>query len=115
MEFNEQELDLKTLYLVRHGTVYNPESILYRRLPGFVLSEQGRAEAAQAGEFLRHEPLRIIYHSPLERARETAGIVNGARVIRMQVDERIHEWAENEKPLDVRDRMLAFFEEWRDS
>lgn len=64
-----------TIYLVRHGEVHNPEDILYERLPGFQLSENGRTQAHALGKFLSDKKISAIYASPLERTRETAGIV----------------------------------------
>ena len=34
------------VHVVRHGEVHNPDGILYGRLPGFRLSDTGRAQAA---------------------------------------------------------------------
>ena len=64
-----------TLYLMRHGQVHNPTHILYGRLPGYHLSEEGRRQAHAAGRWLRDKPLTAIYCSPMERAQETAGII----------------------------------------
>ncbi len=61
--------------LVRHADVENPKRLLYGHLPGFGLSAHGRAQAAELGRRLAPENLRIIVHSPLERARETAEIM----------------------------------------
>ena len=30
-----------TIHFVRHGKVYNPDHLLYERLPGFHLSDRG--------------------------------------------------------------------------
>ena len=30
------------VHLLRHGEVYNPEGVLYGRLPGYVLSDLGQ-------------------------------------------------------------------------
>ncbi len=115
---------MKKLFLVRHGTVQNPHGILYRRLPGFLLSELGRREVEETAVFLSTQPVETIYHSPLERAVETAEIIAtyppGAGAARsgresppMVVDERIHEWGEGESPDEVLSRMRAFLEDWR--
>jgi len=64
-----------TLYLMRHGHVHNPTNILYGRLPGFRLSELGIQQAQAAGEWLAGKPIKAIYSSPMERARQTASIV----------------------------------------
>jgi broad specificity phosphatase PhoE len=106
---------LKTLYLVRHGTVHNPNNVIYRRLPGYVLGEQGRREAAQTSLYLAVEPFEVIWHSPLERAVETAEILNIHHHAPLVVEERIHEWDEGESEEAVRSRMADFFEDWRES
>jgi len=61
---------------MRHADVENPEGVIYGHLPGFRLSELGRAQAAAVGQSLRDRGIRRIVHSPLDRARETAEIVN---------------------------------------
>jgi probable phosphoglycerate mutase len=61
---------------MRHADVENPHRVLYGHLPGFHLSALGRAQAAAAGRSLRDNGIRRILHSPLDRARETAEIVN---------------------------------------
>src|SRR5438445_6219580 len=61
---------------MRHADVENPNRVLYGHLPGFYLSALGRAQAAAVGQSLRDRGIRRIVHSPLERARETAEIVN---------------------------------------
>ena len=62
--------------LMRHADVENPNRVLYGHLPGFPLSGLGRAQAAAVGQSLRDRGIKRIVHSPLERARETAEIVN---------------------------------------
>jgi broad specificity phosphatase PhoE len=106
---------VKRLYLIRHGSVHNPGSIVYRRLPGFLLSELGRIEAAQMADFLAEQPVEIIWHSPLERARETAAFILESGGAPLVEDERIHEWAEGERSEEVLERMWSFLESWRAS
>lgn len=60
------------IHLVRHGNVHNPENVIYGRLPGFFLSHTGQTEARRLGKHLATKPIRAIYSSPLDRARETA-------------------------------------------
>ena len=80
------------LYLMRHGHVRNPTHILYGRLPGFFLSEQGIEQARAAARWLADKPIRAIYSSPMERARQTAEIVASRHDgLRPTVDERIIE------------------------
>ena len=62
--------------LMRHAEVENPNRVLYGHLPGFQLSALGRAQAAAVGQSLRDRGIKRIVHSPLERALETAEIVN---------------------------------------
>ena len=61
--------------LIRHAEVENPKRILYGHLPGFGLSERGRAQARAVGERLRDSGLSRIIHSPLQRAVETAQLI----------------------------------------
>jgi broad specificity phosphatase PhoE len=62
--------------LMRHADVENPKKVLYGYLPGFPLSALGRAQAIAVGQSLRDRGIRRILHSPLERAQETATLVN---------------------------------------
>jgi broad specificity phosphatase PhoE len=68
------------LHLVRHGEVFNPEAVLYGRLPGFKLSERGAAMALLASAELlgAGRPVRRLISSPLERARESAKPISEA-------------------------------------
>src|SRR5256885_14144537 len=61
---------------MRHADVENPQGVIYGHLPGFGLSQTGRAQATAVGQSLRESAIRRIVHSPLDRARETAEIVN---------------------------------------
>jgi broad specificity phosphatase PhoE len=63
------------VYLVRHCDVENPGRVLYGHLEGFRLSERGVRQAHALGERLAATPVRQIYTSPLERARQTARII----------------------------------------
>ncbi len=60
------------VHVVRHGEVFNPTGVLYRRLPGFHLSERGRAQAAAVADFLADRDVVAVIASPLQRAQETA-------------------------------------------
>jgi probable phosphoglycerate mutase len=64
-----------TIWLARHGEVYNPKAIFYGRMPRFGLSQTGRQEADTTGKFLSGFPLAAVYSSPLLRARQTAQII----------------------------------------
>jgi len=64
--------------LIRHADVENPHRILYGHLDGFPLSALGRAQSVALGEVLREagHGINRIVHSPLERAAQTARIIN---------------------------------------
>jgi len=61
--------------LVRHAEVENRAGLFYGRLPGFGLSALGRQQAEALAGALADEPLAALYHSPLQRAEETAAII----------------------------------------
>ncbi len=60
------------VHLVRHGEVYNPTGVLYGGLPGFHLSEKGRAQADAVADALADRDIVAVIASPLQRAQETA-------------------------------------------
>ena len=60
------------IHLVRHGEVFNPEGILYGRIPGYHLSELGHKMAATAAASLIGREITALYASPLQRAQESA-------------------------------------------
>ena len=60
------------VHLLRHGEVYNPEGVLYGRLPGYHLSQLGQAMAQRVAESLADRDVVRVIASPLERAQETA-------------------------------------------
>jgi broad specificity phosphatase PhoE len=80
-----------TVHLVRHGEVFNPEGVLYGRLPGYHLSELGQAMAKRAGEYLAGRDVALLTCSPLERTRETAAGVAGCLDLEVDTDERLIE------------------------
>ena len=60
------------IHLVRHGEVFNPEGILYGRIPGYHLSDLGKKMAASAAASLAGRDITALYASPLQRAQESA-------------------------------------------
>ena len=78
---------------VRHAAVWNPEGVVYARLPGFHLSESGRAEAQQLSRDLSPVGVASIQASPLERAVETARILAEPHGLGVVLDERLLEWS----------------------
>lgn len=121
--------------LVRHGLVHNPTQVYYGRLPGFSLSETGRAQAAATGRYLADQSVAAVYCSPMQRALETAGIVRAQLATSPPLMEcallnEIHSLYDGqtveemerldwdfyssvtppyERPADVLDRILSFF------
>jgi broad specificity phosphatase PhoE len=78
---------------IRHAQVWNPEGVVYARLPGFHLSDAGRADAAQLAASLAAATIAAVYASPLERAGETAAILAEPHGLQVTVDDRLVEWA----------------------
>lgn len=83
-----------TVHLVRHGEVFNPDKILYGRLPGFHLSDRGRAQAVDAAAWLVGRLGERIVHlrcSPLDRAQETVAPLAERTGVDVQIDDRLIE------------------------
>jgi len=78
---------------VRHGEVFNPQGVLYGRLPNYRLSELGTqmAEAAASELVARGRPVVRVIASPLQRAQESAAPIAKAFSLELHTDERIIE------------------------
>lgn len=63
------------IYFVRHGEVYNPKKVLYGRLPGFSLSNEGKKRITEISKYFKDKNSRYLYSSPLLRTRQTARII----------------------------------------
>jgi broad specificity phosphatase PhoE len=81
------------VHLLRHGEVDNPRGVLYGRLPGFRLSEDGILMAKAAARALAGRDVTALYSSPLERARETAEPLAETFDLPVTIDERLIEGA----------------------
>ncbi|WP_299038130.1 histidine phosphatase family protein [uncultured Pseudokineococcus sp.] len=81
------------VHLLRHGEVHNPEGLLYGRLPGYHLSERGRAMADRVAEHLLDvgADIALVVASPLERAQETARASADVLGLEVGTDERLIE------------------------
>lgn len=81
------------VHLMRHGEVFNPEGVLYGRMPGYHLSARGQAMAQQVADVLLagDHDIRAVIHSPLERAEETAAPTAAAFDLPLQADPRLIE------------------------
>lgn len=69
-----------TIHFVRHGKVYNPDHLLYERLPRVPSFRPWPSAWAQAtATYLAKNPqtntIAAVYSSPLDRTRETAGAI----------------------------------------
>src|SRR5215472_9250376 len=85
--------EITVVHLLRHGEVFNPDGILYGRLPGYHLSDNGRMMAAAAADFFAERPVVAVFASPLERAQETAQPVAERLGLEIQTDDRLIESA----------------------
>src|ERR1700680_3720607 len=79
------------VHLLRHGEVANPQGVLYGRIPGFHLSEDGRLMAKAAASFLAGRDVGALMSSPLERAVETAAPLSAQFGLDVSTDERLIE------------------------
>lgn len=64
------------IMLVRHGYTYWNEQKRYQGFADIAMNPQGIEEAQKLAKRLAVEPIDTIYSSPLQRARQTAEIVN---------------------------------------
>lgn len=78
---------------MRHGEVFNPDGILYGRLPGYPLSRLGHkmAEAAADALVASGRPVTGLVCSPLQRTRESARPIGLAFALQPSVDDRLIE------------------------
>ena len=82
-----------TVHLMRHGEVFNPDKILYGRIPGYHLSELGHQMAQRVADHLAaggHD-ITVVTASPLQRAQETATPAAAAFGVELGTDERLIE------------------------
>ncbi len=130
-----------TVHLMRHGEVFNPDGVLYGRLPGYRLSERGRAMALMVASYLsgqgvegswlsddddgaaalaaaaprghRHDVVAVIA-SPLERAQQTAAPIAAAFGLEIRTDARLIEAANHFEGMKfgVGDGSLRHPEHW---
>jgi broad specificity phosphatase PhoE len=71
---------------MRHGEVHNPEGILYGRLPGYHLSERGKAQAEAVAKSLAGNDIVAVIASPLQRAQETAAPIAALHQLPVDTD-----------------------------
>lgn len=74
------------MHLMRHGEVFNPEKILYGRIPGYKLSERGIAMAQMVAEHFVNADITHLASSPLERAMQTAAPLSRVKNLTINQD-----------------------------
>jgi broad specificity phosphatase PhoE len=81
------------IHLVRHGEVFNPQGVLYGRLPGYGLSDLGRemAEAAAKDLVSHGRVVNALVSSPLQRTQQSAEPIAAAFELEPTLDDRIIE------------------------
>ncbi|HWL45568.1 MAG TPA: MSMEG_4193 family putative phosphomutase [Ilumatobacter sp.] len=73
-----------TILLVRHGQTPTTGKLLPGRAPGLHLADTGREQAERAAARIAELPdVAAVYHSPLERAKETAAPIARAVGLRL--------------------------------
>ena len=79
------------VHLLRHGEVHNPGGILYGRIPGFRLSDNGRDQADVVAKALADVDVAAVLASPLQRAQETAAPLATVHGLDIRTDDRLIE------------------------
>jgi len=74
------------VHLLRHGEVFNPDGVLYGRLPGFMLSDLGLEMADRAAQALADRDIAAVISSPMERAQQTAEPLAGVHALPILVN-----------------------------
>jgi broad specificity phosphatase PhoE len=82
-----------TVHVLRHGEVYNPEGILYGRMTGFGLSDEGKAQAEAVADALADNDITLVVASPLQRAQETAAPIAARHGLEVTTDPDLTEAA----------------------
>jgi broad specificity phosphatase PhoE len=85
-------IDLKTLYMVRHGqTDSNLDGIIQGQSLDVPLNEKGIEQAKKVAEFFNSQKLDLIVSSDLIRAYQSAKIIGKALNIKIEKDRRLRE------------------------
>ncbi|NQW31374.1 MAG: histidine phosphatase family protein [Actinomycetales bacterium] len=104
-----------TVHLLRHGEVYNPQGVLYGRLPGYFLSDLGLEMADRAASALANRDIAAVISSPMERAQQTAAPIAKTHRVEIVTNSDLIE-AENifeGKRVSVGDGVLKQPKTWR--
>jgi broad specificity phosphatase PhoE len=80
------------ILLIRHGSTDLLGRVLYGRMPGVHLNEEGRRQARAAGQALKARyTIDAVVSSPLERATETAQLIADPQNLNVSTDEGLNE------------------------
>lgn len=82
---------MTTVLLIRHANTDAVGRTLAGRGPGVHLNAAGKAQALELAERLASAPIKAVYSSPLERARETAAPLATRLGLPVQIREEIGE------------------------
>ncbi|MFZ1362695.1 MAG: histidine phosphatase family protein [Candidatus Nanopelagicales bacterium] len=93
MSSNSNRSIRTVVHLMRHGEVYNPEGVLYGRLPGYKLSDLGKQMADKVAASMTSRDIIDVWASPLERAQETAAPAAEIHNVEIRTDDRLIEAA----------------------
>lgn len=107
--------DRTVVHLMRHGEVYNPDKILYGRLPGYKLSDLGHRMAQKVADEMSGRDIVAVWASPLERAQQTAKPSADLHGVDIVTDGRIIEAANvfEGKRVSVGDGVLREPSSWK--
>ncbi len=67
---------MTTIYFIRHGEYENPHRLIPLRMKGFPLSQKGKNQIREVGNFLKDKKIKIIYSSPILRTKQSAQILS---------------------------------------
>ncbi len=81
------------IYLLRHGmTDWNSAGRIPGLVPGIHLNQEGVEQCERVASRLSQVPFRRILSSPLERAIQTAEIINRSHNLEIEIDKRLVDW-----------------------
>lgn len=80
------------ILLIRHGSTDLLGRVLYGRMPGVHLNEEGRRQARAVGQALKARyTIDAVISSPLERATETAQLIADPQGLEVATDDGLNE------------------------
>lgn len=100
----------KIAYLVRHAAPERNSHLRYDVAPGPSLAPDGYIQARHTAQFLADKEIRRLYHSPLQRALETAAVIARHLGQPSWESEALREWERGTPAADIRQRMVAFWQ-----